>query len=319
MDNKKICAVIVTFNRSSYLQNLLKALLEQTFGLEGILIFDNHSNDGTDTELLNSGYCSEIKENNIVTTMKMGCPIYYYRNSENTGGSGGFHKAIKIASEMQKFDYLWCMDDDVMPVKNCLEELTKHMSEDTEICIPNRTGNGYQDYAITNVDLKGVFYRSIESYKKKVFPDEIHGDTISVEDMAFEGPLISTKLIHRIGLPNKDLFILFDDSEYAMRASKQTQILFVKTASLIKQIIPKAGMSIPRWKIYYNFRNAVWFMQKYGENFMARKFRPLIMCFYWMLKYAAKSQIKYANTVLCAYRDGKKGNLGKTVDPSTYK
>ena len=49
---KTICAVIVTYNRKEYLSKLLEALRFQTRRLDGVLIFDNHSSDGTDHYLL---------------------------------------------------------------------------------------------------------------------------------------------------------------------------------------------------------------------------------------------------------------------------
>ena len=46
------------------------------------------------------------------------------------------------------------------------------------------------------------------------------GDIMEVEAIAFEGPLISRNVIERIGLPEKELFIFWDDTEYSYRAKR---------------------------------------------------------------------------------------------------
>lgn len=52
----KICATIVTYNRKDCLDKLLNALLNQTYPIDKILIFDNNSSDGTVDYLANNGF-----------------------------------------------------------------------------------------------------------------------------------------------------------------------------------------------------------------------------------------------------------------------
>jgi len=313
---KSVCAVIVTYNRKNYLMRLLKALSDQSLPLDGILIFDNFSSDGTYDELSDKGYCVTAKEG-MNESVKGNTRIHYFRNHENSGGSGGFHHALGIAVDLG-YQYLWAMDDDVMPQRNCLERMMKYQSEDCRLCIPNRTGNGFQDYAIVDVDLNSPFILSIDKWKTKVRPDQIRGDCIEVRDMAFEGPLIRADLVRETGLPDKDLFILFDDSDYALRACKRTKILFVKDAVLLKQIIPDKKTVAAAWKIYYCFRNAVWFNKKYGVNFGVKKIRPLALCTCWGIKYLIRGRIDLFRLVVKGYKDGIHSNLGKTLNPQLY-
>ena len=53
--NKKVCAVVVTYNRKELLCRNIKSLLKQTYPVD-ILIYDNASTDGTEDELNNGGY-----------------------------------------------------------------------------------------------------------------------------------------------------------------------------------------------------------------------------------------------------------------------
>lgn len=312
-----VCAVLVTYNRKKYLIKLLEALSSQSYRLDGIIVFDNCSNDGTAVELLDKGYCVTANEG-MNDSVKGNIKIHYFRNYENSGGSGGFYRAFKIAVDLE-YQYLWVMDDDVMPQKDCLERMMEYQSGDCRICVPNRTGNGFQDYAIVDVDLNTPFVLSIDKWKKKIRPDQIQGNCIEVRDMVFEGPLIKADLVKEIGLPEKNLFILFDDSSYALRACKETKILFVKDAVMLKQIVSNKKTAAAPWKIYYCFRNAVWFNKKYGVNFGVKNIRPLVLCAYWGIKYLLRGHMDYCRLVIKGYKDGKRSRLGKTLDPQLYK
>ena len=46
----------------------------------------------------------------------------YKKMKENTGGAGGFYTGLSIAAE-ESFDWVWVMDDDTIPEKECLYEL----------------------------------------------------------------------------------------------------------------------------------------------------------------------------------------------------
>ena len=49
-------------------------------------------------------------------------------NQENTGGAGGFYTGVKFAYE-NGADWVWTMDDDVVPNYECLEELMNYHSQ----------------------------------------------------------------------------------------------------------------------------------------------------------------------------------------------
>lgn len=313
-NNIKVCAIIVTYNRIKCLSNLIDSMIQQTQSIDTWLIFDNNSADDTADYLKKHRIVSENRYGKNWSKYK-GVNVLYYRNTENSGGAGGFFEAIKMAHELD-YTYLWIMDDDVSPESNCLELLVKAQDKKHKITIPNRTGNGFIDYAIVDIDLRKKFLvSSIDAWKRKIESDSV-GEYVRVLDMPFEGPLINCELLNQIGLPNKDLFILFDDSEYALRASKATDILFVKKAKLLKQIIPSKTGNPIAWKVYYCFRNATWFNQTYGETYAVRAFRPMVLCGYWALKYLVRGQRKCSRYVLKGFHDGRRGLLGKTVDPA---
>ena len=310
---KTICAVIVTYNRKEYLSKLLEALRFQTRRLDGVLIFDNHSSDGTDHYLLECGFTESIEEE----ILHQSSTNYYFRSATNTGGSGGFHGAISIAKDMG-FDALWCMDDDVFPECTCVEQLEKHLSAETRVVIPSRSDSRFQDHAIIAVNMSNPLLYTNSKRKTVIDDSEIQGETVEIVDMPFEGPLICTSLVHEIGLPNKDLFILFDDSDYAHRATKKTKLLYCKRAILHKQIIPaESKNSLMSWKDYYNYRNQIWFNRTYGENLWVKILRPRLLIGDLILRAIVRRKWSNLRVLHRAYKDGMVNRLGKLVEPGT--
>lgn len=109
---KNVVAVVVTYNRVNYLDKVIQSILSQTVVPKKIVIVDNNSSDGT----------SEFVARNIVEWNCNGEVVIYRNTGENLGGAGGFDFGFNMAKRFD-FDYLWLMDDDLLPDPNCLELL----------------------------------------------------------------------------------------------------------------------------------------------------------------------------------------------------
>lgn len=312
-EKDSVCALIVTYNRKDYLLECIKCLTEQTIKPDKILIFDNHSSDGTFELLLDNNFINDNKEQ-IFRNIYKGIEIIYYYNSFNGGGSYGFSKGIELAKK-ESCKYIWTMDDDVKPELNCLSILLKALKT-YRICIPNRTDHNYRDKAIIYLNMKNPFKYSIKARQKVIFSDEITNDIVNVVNMPFEGPIFESNLIDEVGLPNKDLFIIFDDTDFAYRISKITNIVFVKNAILHKQIVPKKEKErVMNWKNYYGLRNQYWFDIKYGNNIIVKKLRPWLSRNDQLVRAILKRKWSNIKIIRAAYYDGTHGILGKTVEP----
>ena len=75
-----------------------------------ILVVDNASTDGTKDFIV-----PHLKVNDV-----------YVNTGANLGGSGGFYYGMKYAYE-KGYDWLWIMDDDVLPTPTALGELVGHI------------------------------------------------------------------------------------------------------------------------------------------------------------------------------------------------
>lgn len=299
---EKVAAVVVTYNRFALIRRTIDALRRQTRRLDGILIVDNGSTDGTHEWLDTQTDLTIVHQDNV-------------------GGSGGFWRGIKEAFA-QGFDWLWCMDDDVFPKPDCLATLLAAAQPHDGILCPLRRQNGrvflseVRRFNLTNP------VRSLHCHALRM--EDIEGcETVPIEGIAFEGPLIRRDVVEKIGLPNRDLFLLYDDSDYSLRTVLAGfRVRLVIRAVLNKELFfanddPVTARRKGKWKLYYHIRNTVWFNRQYGRNWLVRWLRPIFVLAEYEL-YVLKNlplNKKYtlddARDFLTAYRHGCQNRLGK--------
>lgn len=308
----RVCAVIVTYNRSKYLEKCIAGLERQSHKLDRIFVFDNHSTDDT---------VSFLKKNNfsVLNSQKLESKVYY-ENAENEGGAGGFAKAIQIAQNFNDVDYLWIMDDDVLPDDKCLEIMLIEMHQkNVQVAIPNRNDKDFHDRVTTDFDLTDYKKWWITMRKKEV-PHPLTESSYFVKDMAFEGPLISLGVCREAGIPDSGYFLEFDDTDYAMRLQKYSKILYVTNAKLKRQIPQKLGNEIPQaytWRQYYNIRNTIIFDKKYGQNWKVRNLSPILLILHHIVVSKREKHLgDNLPIILKAYFDGIRKKMGKQVKPN---
>lgn len=298
----KIASVIVTYNRLELLKRTISAQRKQSRKLDSIIVVDNGCTDGTHEWL-------------------DGETDLYTIHQDNVGGSGGFWRGIKEAYN-QGFDYIWCMDDDVYPEPDCLELLLSKDSPDVGILCPLRKQNGRIFLSeVKQFNLSNPF-KSLHDNKLKKSEIQNNGH-IDIEGIAFEGPLIKSEVVEKIGLPNKDLFLLYDDSDYSYRTILAGYKVRIVTNAILNKELFFANDDIVtkrkkgKWKLYYHIRNTVYFNKRYGKNWLVRNVRPLGV----LIKYESYilrnifTNDKYSwgdfYVFYTAYLDGIKNRLGK--------
>ena len=249
----KITAVVVIFNRLKLLQRVIASLQKQSVHIHDIIIVNNGSTDGTKEWL--------DKQNKL-----------HIIHQENVGGSGGFYRGIQEASKTE-CDWIWCMDDDVFPSEHCLENLLIYASKDNKIGIacPHRlmSGKTFTGEAKT-LNLSNPFK---DMHDNGLMPEDVEAnETVDIVGMAFEGPLIKKEVVEKIGLPNKELFILYDDTDYSYRTILEGyRVIVVRDALMDKydfqsQSSYREDKIKNKWKLAYHVRNTAYFGHRYGKN-----------------------------------------------------
>lgn len=247
----KYASVIVTFNRKKKLVGALQCLLEQTVRPQRIFIIDNCSTDGTQ-DLLKKEH---LLENPLINYQRMG---------KNYGGSGGFYYGIKKAMDhTDQFDYLSISDDDAFYEKDYFELISKAADKHPE-CKAFCGTVLYEDGTIQTDHRRRVVNR--KWVKELDIPINEYKDNFYVDTFSFVGCVISKDILKKIGLPNKDYFIYFDDTEYSLRVDELTKILNVSKARIIHKT-PRKDTTIVNisWKNYYGIRNQILMRKKHSD------------------------------------------------------
>ena len=227
----KVAAVIATYNRKVILKRCLQALFNQTLPPDEVIVVDGNSSDGTDLMVK-----TEFPQ------------VTYIRLRENMGASGHFHEGIDLAYR-KGYNWIWVMDDDVVPNKDTLELLLREVIEKGgDVIVPKMVNDLRRPY------------------------DNKPG-------LLFAGGLFSRNSIKTVGLPLKEFFIYYDDVEYKRRL-KRAQIAILQSEQAIvqhtdwanqpKEVKKFLWMKIqrpiyPDWKAYYLIRNRILLHVLYKE------------------------------------------------------
>lgn len=233
----RVLAVVVTFNRRALLGRLLERL-EQVDALDGVLVVDNASTDGTG-EWLRERAGDRVRVETLTT---------------NTGGAGGFHRGLDWAVR-DGADLVWLMDDDGLPAPDCLDLLLERRERD-------------------GLDFCGPAVLAEQDPSRLCFPIRLPGGTRVVHEMAaveaaaaagpvdgliddvvipFNGVLVTRELVQRIGLPREEFFIWGDDVEYLWRAQREgARIATVVDAHFLHPATDDLGTPMMGGRTTYN-------------------------------------------------------------------
>ena len=186
-----VCAVVVTYNRLTMLQQCIENLKRQTRPPETILVVNNGSTDDTAAWLAGRG--------DLITLTQA-----------NLGSAGGFFTGIRHAHEAG-FAWIWLMDDDL-------------------VVPPEALGVLLEDARRGGVDLLNPLVAADTEPEVLTFGLTPEIQTVAaaksaardglIPDVAnpFNGLLVSRRAVDRIGFVKPEMFISGDEIEYIHRA-----------------------------------------------------------------------------------------------------
>jgi GT2 family glycosyltransferase len=269
--NRNVTAVVVTFNRLDFLKEIISALRNQTIKINSIIVVDNSCTDGTSEWLYNQKDIIVIRQDNL-------------------GSSGGQYSGIKTAFE-EGAEWIWTMDDDVVPVPDCLENLLEK-DDNNLVRIPLRyTPDGEPFYNdVIKYNLNNPFRKFWQGI---VSENHLREKYIHVEGVTFEGPLFHRSVVEKIGFPEKRFFLFGDDTEYFLRIKgTEMKIELYRDARLNRklEVIPLKEIQSSRW--FYFVRNLIAINVLHG-SLPVRLLRPLIILFLWIFRARNLSDLKY--------------------------
>lgn len=295
----KVIAVVVTYNRSQLLKRNITCLRKNS--PHAIIVVNNGSTDDT------REWLAEQTDLIVIT-------------QANVGGSGGFYTGIQQAME-RGADWIWCMDDDVFPRPDCLSNLLDHTaSEEVGILAPRRLMEGNiftNDFQAVNLT------NPFSSMYKKKLKKQVINKPVEILGTAFEGLFIRKEAVEKIGLPNKDLFIFCDDTDYCLRAVLAGyKILYIPSALMDKEKFFSNDTWNERnkkkkWKRFYQIRNSTYLNHHYGRNWGVKYIRGFngvigyIAIALFTCPFSDAYSLKDVAKLWKAYQDGIQEKLGR--------
>ena len=245
--DKKVMAVVVTYNRKELLKESIKALLEQDYNNCHILIVDNASTDGT----------KEFIEEEIQNSK-----VNYVNTGANLGGAGGFNFGMKKAHELG-CEFIWLMDDDCIVHKDSLTEL---INADKEL-----NGNyGFLSSKVLWKD-KSICKMNIQKRKFSKWLKDFETNKQNIAMASFVSLFLKIAIVEEMGLPIKDFFIWTDDWEYTRRISRKYNCYYISKSVVTHKSKQNEGASIAtvddrleRFK--YLYRNDIVLYRREGVN-----------------------------------------------------
>jgi rhamnopyranosyl-N-acetylglucosaminyl-diphospho-decaprenol beta-1,3/1,4-galactofuranosyltransferase len=241
----KILAGVVTFNRCKLLGRCVDQIQRQTRPADEILVINNGSTDGTDAML---------RDRNIS-----------FITQENVGSAGGWAAGIQFALDMG-FDAVWLMDDDGYPKGDALAALEAVMSPDvacaSSILVREDMPTHFV-FPVTMLDKAGlpvVFgarrkLGRLEQLRKKA-PDGTYPFVY-----LFNGALITTEAVRKIGNVNKDFFIFGEEIDYFFRLRQVGKVISVLKAVQFHPDVSRRMYT--QAKIYYYIKNTMIINSRY--------------------------------------------------------
>lgn len=294
----KVTYILVTYNRLNLLRKVLNSALSMTKKFDKIIVINNNSNDGT------KEFLQEFKKDNS-SVIVINC-------ENNLGGSGGFSLGIEVALKETPDNWLFLADDDAIPDSNMLSELEKNYQN-----LQNKDKISVICTSVINCGNFDLNHRKrIKIQKNRIsnfgVPESEYSKPFYLDAATFVGFMIKAELVNKIGLPVKDLFIYYDDTEYSLRASKYGNIICFPTAKIYHDTNLRANTGVS-WRDFYNIRNYLFTINKYfnksvvNKEFRRIKFRKTSIVAK-LVKHRTKEELALFRTALY---DGMNNILGK--------
>ncbi len=233
----RVCAVVVTHNRKHMLERCLAALREQSRPVDGVIVVDNASTDGT-SALVRERF-PEVRL----------LPL-----RENLGGAGGFNRGMAWAHALG-FDWQWLMDDDTFARPKALEALLAGADRAPGSVPPLLLASKvlWRDGSLHPMNLPVPRWR---------WPGElalgVDRRLLLVRYVTFVSVAIRREAIDRFGLPLAEYFIWTDDVEYTSRVLRRERGYLVPESQVDHwtETAHSAG-SDASGRFYFHVRNSL--------------------------------------------------------------
>ncbi len=204
----KVGIVTVVTNEKNNLRDFFEALRSQTLKDFILYFIDNNSSDGS------LEYFRELNTNNII-------PVEYIKLNYNSGFSAGSNigagKAIEDGCE-----YLFILNNDVVPDPHCIEELKNCIGSETNIAASGLLLFKHREHFPGIIQEFGGKIKFRNAHLEKYYENSIYNDITLPEkkDTDFIGGgvlFIKAKIFESVGMFEEMYFGYFDEIDLSYR------------------------------------------------------------------------------------------------------
>jgi len=299
----RVLAHIHTFNDADIIDHTIEAVLRQTRPVDGILVVDNASTDGT------------IERPSFIF-------VSFVDHRENLGTSGAVYSGFRFALA-QDYDWIWLFDADSTPEPDALAKLLhlyagwpRNLQDKTAFlaCLHHDVQDGVPRHG--HVFSRHGFKRVMPHPEEWYYPIHVN---------IWSGCLYRLAAVRQIGLPNADYVLDWGEAEYGYRVMKAGYKGFIHQGAVLDHNIRGytgfnptkvklehftfAIQEIAPIRCYYTCRNLLYFALYDATE---ERFRLLCVGMFLMtLKYLMRPR-KHGGQILACLRGlwhGVTGNI----------
>lgn len=240
----RIAAVVVSYNRSALLREVIAALRAQTRSLDHLVVVENGSTDDSAA---------------VVRDLAPDADLLLI--GRNTGGAGGFAVGLGRAVARHGADFVWMMDDDTVPTSTALAELVGAVDRypgEVALAASRVVWTDGRDHPMNTPRERPLLSRELRSRAQSA-------DAVSIRSASFVSLFVSAAAVRRKGLPVADYFIWNDDFEFTSRLLREGVGLYCPASVVVHKTKALTSTDVdPGDRFYFEVRNKVWLFRHAG-------------------------------------------------------
>ena len=257
MKDGKIGIVIVNYNGEAYQNDALKTIFASSYRDFEVIIVDSAS-----------------KDSSIELAQKEYPQIHLLLQDENVGVAKGNNIGIRYAIEKLDTEYILLINNDIELDRDTLKKLV-YKADDKTITVPKIYY--YKPHDMLWFAGGEMYWNRGES--RHIGNFETDCGQYDEERIIGYSPtccmLLHRDVFEKIGYMDEKVFMYFDDTDLCVRINDAGfRIKYVPTAYMWHKVSSSGGGMDSKVYVYYNFRNKLYFMDKYRDRlvFPARIF-----------------------------------------------
>lgn len=291
MKNPLVFIVLVNWNGCRDTIDCINSLKKIDYPNYRILVVDNGSTDGS--------------QKKIKTLFK---DVLLIENKENVGLAKAENQGISLALK-KNADFVLLLNNDMTVEKDFLSKLVKETLKHPSIAMSGGKILYHSDKnTIWSAGLKERYF--VEPISRGLGQkDKGQFDKIEFVDSVHACSLLNAEVIKEIGLLHSDFFIMFEESEWGIRARRKGYKVLYIPSSVVYHKVSKSFEKIKECKpfiVYFTVRNWLVTVKRnfgYPRFFITFVFELLFFSFYRISKFILKKQFSSINAYFYALSD----------------